>query len=127
VPSNHPLDHAGRGSGNKKLLAVWEWHGEGAEYCRDCAKMHKQAGRELNCKDCDGRCPDLLASNRRVFELLATVWTQWRVGINGPVGLDYPAVYQTAAVMGIKITPIILRKIRAVERQALEVMHSGKE
>lgn len=101
--------------------------GTGAEYCRDCLKMHKQTDREPDCEECDGRCPELMAGNRRIFDLLCCVWTQWRVGMNGPVGLDYPAVYQTAAIMGVKMTPTVFMKMRAVERKALEVMHSGQE
>lgn len=89
--------------------------------------MYKQAGKTTDCDECDGRCPDLMPGNRRIFSLLCAIQTQWRVGMGGAIGLDYPAVYQTAAMLGIKINPVMLTRIRAVERQALEAMSDGKE
>lgn len=68
------------------------------------------------------RCPDLLPVNRRVFELLCCTSTQWRMGMNGVIGMDYPAVYQTAKIMGIKMDKKMLNKIRAVERSELEAI-----
>jgi len=126
VSQNNSVDSNGRGRSGKKLLAVWEWYSEDAAYCRDCVKMHKQTGKQLDCQDCENMCPELLPVNRRIFDLLCCTSTQWRVSMNGLVGMDYPAVYQTARIMGVKINPIVLKKIRAVERHVLEAMRSGK-
>jgi hypothetical protein len=53
------------------------------------------------------------------------VYTQWRTaGVMGVrIGLDYPAVYQTADVMGIELIPSVLTKIRALENYELERQH----
>jgi hypothetical protein len=44
------------------------------------------------------------------------VHTQWRAGPAGVIGLDYPAVYQEAALMGIDLSPGMRSKIKALER-----------
>ncbi len=40
--------------------------------------------------------------------------TQWRVGWS-VVGIDWPAVIDIAKIHGIRITPAIFRKIKALE------------
>jgi len=43
------------------------------------------------------------------------VYSQWRIGANGPVGFDLPAVFQIAEIEGFDIDWIFLRKINAAE------------
>jgi hypothetical protein len=46
--------------------------------------------------------------------------TQWRVGVNGRTGVDYPAVRMVANVLGIEFSPRVLRGIQAIERFELK-------
>ena len=69
-----------------------------------------------DCKDCEGRCPELLPGNNEAFELLMAGSTQMRVGGMGSViGYDYNALALLANTMCIDLTPAIWRKVRAVE------------
>lgn len=51
--------------------------------------------------------------------------TQWRVGMNGPIGLDYGAVEQLARLYEINLTPGVLTKLRALEALVLEKVHNN--
>lgn len=51
--------------------------------------------------------------------------TQWRAGMAGPIGLDYPAVWLVAETMGVEIHEANLGRIRALEREALNHMREG--
>lgn len=53
------------------------------------------------------------------MRLLSAVRTQWRTGFGGPVGLDYPAVFATARVLGVDMTPHVLRRLAMLEADAL--------
>ena len=50
--------------------------------------------------------------------------TQWRVGVNGPVGLDYGAVEQLARLYEINLTPGLMTKLRCLEAKVLEKAHN---
>lgn len=51
--------------------------------------------------------------------------TQWRTsGMGGPYGLDYTPVIQIAQDLGVVRDRTFFEKVRAYERQALEVMHA---
>lgn len=39
--------------------------------------------------------------------------------MGGVLGLDWPAVLQVAALLGIDVTPTVFRKIRLLEKDAL--------
>jgi len=47
------------------------------------------------------------------------VQTQWRVGMGGPVGLDYPAVWLVAETLGIEMHQANMWRIKALEKEAL--------
>jgi hypothetical protein len=53
------------------------------------------------------------------------VQTQWRVGLSGPIGLDYSAVWLVAESMDIEMHAANLGRIRALEREALEHMRKA--
>lgn len=74
------------------------------------------------CSSCTGRCPDLLPENAPAWGLWAAVQTQWRVGMAGAIGLDYPAVWLVAGTMGVEMHEANLGRIRALEREALTRM-----
>lgn len=46
--------------------------------------------------------------------------TQWRVSEFGPIGLDYPAVFQIAKTLNIDINPAMLRKLHVVEQKIID-------
>lgn len=105
-----------RGGRRKKLAAVWEWlSGEGAEYCDACRKAARNRD-DLDCEECEGRCPDLMPENAAAWELLQAGATQLRMsGMGGPVGFDYNALALVAEAFGIELTPGMWRKVQAVE------------
>ena len=97
-------------------MAVWEWlSGEGAEYCATCRKASRNRD-DLDCEECEGRCPDLMPENAAAWELLQAGATQLRMsGMGGPVGFDYSALALVAEAFGIDLTPGMWRKVQAVE------------
>lgn len=62
--------------------------------------------------------------NWPAFRLFSRVGTQWRVGMNGPTGLSYEAVYPLMDRM--QLSPdewgLMLDDIAVLERQALTTM-----
>ena len=46
--------------------------------------------------------------------------------MSGPVGLDYPALYLEAERLDIELSPALMRKIKALERQTLNKVKSEK-
>lgn len=86
-------------------------------------------GAEPACRGCDWN-PELMPENNDAWELWLNIHTQWRAGPAGAIGLDYPAVYQEASLMGIDLSPGLRAKIRALERyelnrQTSEVRHDS--
>ncbi|MCX7779610.1 MAG: DUF1799 domain-containing protein [Negativicutes bacterium] len=59
--------------------------------------------------------PDLLPENVPAWRLWCRVNTQWRMGFDGPVGLDYNALHTVAEIYGLEITPALFEKIRELE------------
>jgi len=59
------------------------------------------------------------------WALWAASQTQWRVGVGGPIGLDYPAVWLVAESLGIEMHAANLSRIRALEREALNHMRES--
>ena len=102
-------------------MEVWQWVVERAEYCKACRELEDSS--QADCKDCEGRCPDLWEENREIWDLWLSVKTQWRVGIMGaqgfmcpvPIGLDYSAVHSIAETLDIDISPAVLHKLQALE------------
>lgn len=47
------------------------------------------------------------------------VGRQWRMGFNGPVGLDWPAVFHMAEWLGVDMTMHDYHKLRALEMHTL--------
>jgi hypothetical protein len=80
-----------------------------------CIETGSQTLRGLDCKTCEDRQPEILKENIDVFDLWDAAGTQWRSGGFSVVGLDYPAVYKIAEVIGIEETPILHQKLRILE------------
>jgi hypothetical protein len=58
--------------------------------------------------------------------LWANAGTQFRMGMAGPIGLDYLALGRVAEWMDIKIDETIFRKIRALEADYLNQYYGDK-
>jgi hypothetical protein len=61
-----------------------------------------------------------MPENTDAWDLLLTGQTQMRTSGLGVIGFDYLAIRYVASVIGVSITPGILRKIQAVERHILK-------
>ncbi len=63
--------------------------------------------------------------------LFCSVSTQWRVGMGGATGLDYPAVFATLDRLHRGKTDderdAIFADVQVIERAALEEMNSGRD
>jgi hypothetical protein len=59
---------------------------------------------------------EIWPENEDAWDLWQAVNTQWRASGFGLVGLDYPAVWQTAEILEIEVTKPLFKKIQALER-----------
>ena len=46
--------------------------------------------------------------------------------MDGPIGLDYPAVFAVAKLLNIDLTPATLAKLRMIEAAVLEQKNTGR-
>lgn len=63
--------------------------------------------------------------NHEVFELFATLQTQWRTGMSGPTGLDYNTLFTYMTLKHLSID--LLDDIRVMESAALNEIHRKKD
>lgn len=103
-------------------MAVWRWIVERQAYCIHCQKANKRT----NCAACEYKTPMLMEENGDVWQIWQAARTQWRVGMDRLVGLDYPAVFQLAAILDIEITPCLLKKLDALETYTLKCQQEKK-
>jgi hypothetical protein len=68
----------------------------------------------------------LLAENGEAMGWFMKLQTQWRMGMNGPVGLDYQVFFLWAKDEGVKRSDRLwlLEDLRLVEREFLGVMRA---
>ncbi|MQA39037.1 DUF1799 domain-containing protein [Rugamonas aquatica] len=68
---------------------------------------------------------DVLPDNEPVFLLFEEMATQWRMGMNGPTGLDYNVMYHKMSRMSLSDENYRLMEldIRVLESHALAAMH----
>lgn len=62
--------------------------------------------------------------NWAAFEVFAAMQTQWRAGMAGPVGLDYPALESVMRLCGIRKCERaeVFELVRLMELEALSFM-----
>ena len=65
----------------------------------------------------------MLRENEDAWDLWTNVLTQWRVGPNGVIGLDYNAAAMIAGVIEIEFDKVVLRKLRVLEQSVLKGIH----
>lgn len=87
--------------------------GPGPDYCQlaGCAPE--------GCNDCPR--PGVLPANRNAVALFMRTATQWRLGPNGPQGLDYTALHSTAQWLGLAVTDDLLQQIQVLEAETLKI------
>jgi len=64
-----------------------------------------------------------LPENEDAWDLWTNVLTQWRVGPNGVIGLDYNAAAMIASVIEIEFDKVVFRKLRVLEQSVLRGIH----
>ncbi len=66
--------------------------------------------------------------NWQVFDIFLSMQTQWRIGANGPIGLDYAALESLFRMNGIKRKQQRdhLEAIQIMERAALKAMAENR-
>ncbi|MBW1778748.1 MAG: DUF1799 domain-containing protein [Deltaproteobacteria bacterium] len=69
----------------------------------------------------------MLPENEDAVEIFFECSTQWRAGIGGVIGLDYPAVFQVAEALNIPITREVMAKIQHLERRTLDSVAQKKK
>ncbi|TDV70192.1 DUF1799 domain-containing protein [Pseudomonas sp. LP_7_YM] len=71
---------------------------------------------------------EVLADVWPAFRLFEALSTQWRVGMGGPVGLDYGAIPSTGSMLGMKRKEITaaFHDVRVMEAEALLIMSQSK-
>ena len=79
-----------------------------------------QDGQEPPCRGCEHERPALMDENNEAWYLWRHVLTQMRTSFSGIVGLDYHAMMQVAAILGIELDAAMLHKIQALEGVLLE-------
>lgn len=62
---------------------------------------------------------EVYRENWETVLLFMQVQTQWRMGMNGPVGLDYSAIQLVCSVHNKALTPELLDGLQAMEMAAL--------
>lgn len=89
--------------------------------CGACRKRFDRQRQAPPCAECNQRPPRLLAANASLWRLWLAVRTQWRTGFNGPVGLDYGALYLVAGTLDMTLTPQCLATVQRLELATLEM------
>jgi len=54
------------------------------------------------------------------LRLFDAVMSQWRTSFGGIVGLDYPAAFQVAPVIGVEVDGEVFSYLRVLEAEQLE-------
>ncbi|MDU2063781.1 MAG: DUF1799 domain-containing protein [Sporomusaceae bacterium] len=112
-------------------MNVWQWVVDKSEYCRACKDLEDTD--QTDCDECEYKSPGVWWENKTAWQLWIAVRTQWRTGIIGaagmmtpcPTGLDYPAVYATAKILEIDVTPALFHKLQALEIFELKRVKEG--
>lgn len=62
------------------------------------------------------------------FRMASAMSTQWRMGMGGPVGLDYGVIHAVGKLLGMKPKQItaVFPDLQVIEAEALAVMAESK-
>lgn len=61
-----------------------------------------------------------MPENRDAWELVLACQTQLRATMGGILGFDYAAVRWVAGILGVDMTPAMLKKLRAIETELVK-------
>ena len=64
---------------------------------------------------------EIWPENETAVSLFHRVQTQWRIGMSGPTGLDYPAVESVMRLMAVEDQLDTLDRLQVMEHEALTV------
>ena len=72
---------------------------------------------------------ELWPENEQAIMLFSSLGTQWRVGMNGPTGMDYNVVYHKLDRMNLSPTDYgqLEDDMRVIEREALRIMNKSTD
>lgn len=65
---------------------------------------------------------DVWPENHEAVSIFSQCATQWRIGVSGPTGLDYTAVFGVMEASGVSEPMDCLWRIQAMEAEALRVL-----
>lgn len=94
-------------------------------YERQVTEAEARAGGYL-LSDFDDDVVEIWPENARAVNAFSSVSTQWRIGMSGPTGLDYPAVFATIdrlhRTLDDDARDAIFADVQVMERAALREM-----
>ena len=90
-------------------------------YCTNsCAPHFSKLKQNTPCSNCENKRPILLDENMDAYFLYSKINTQFDYNMGYKVRLDYNAVFKTAEIFDIEITPAIFNKLKAIEKEELK-------
>ena len=100
---------------------------EKRDYCRDCQYGFRKKAESAPWSTCEWEAPELIPENTEALSFWLEIQTQWRVGMSGPTGLDYPALYLEAERLEVDLSNCLMKKIKALERQTLTRLRDNRD
>lgn len=96
----------------------------GPKFCDTCRKAAQAMGREVECKDCPDRPPDVREGNIAVLNFYALVanCVRYASTMDGPFvsGFNWTDIKAVAEMAGVEITKRTLKKLRIIESLLIE-------
>lgn len=96
-----------------------KWQYERADYCKHCREI-----AELDCRECEYRCPEIMLGNEPVIRLREMTFNCVRyVGtMDGLVmiGFDWPSIETVARSIGEDLDETMVEKMRILEDLAIK-------
>lgn len=100
----------------KKLISVWKWQLEKAEYCSDCILLQKQTGIREDCSLCEYCPPTLLSENQVFWIFFAQVARYWARDMMGArIHLDWNVIRSIAEMSKYEFEPGDILKLQKYE------------
>lgn len=83
----------------------------------------------LTPEDFGDQCISYWPEHAQAVQMFCRVGTQWRIGMNGPTGLDYPALYPLMDRLNLSDSnwDWLLLDIQEMESSALQTISENRE
>lgn len=100
---------------------MWRWANDGRriKLCAACRKRHAKRRTIPECQSCNQGPPYLFPGVDLLVQLGQACRTQWRMGFGGPYGLDLPAVFEVARILGLTVDVELIRHVGIIEAEQL--------